>query len=151
AYLEIWWPPGVPPEQVFLTVVAPDGTTLHAGRGFVQAPPAHWSITLIEARKNGAMALVAVAPTAGSENSDARGPHGVWKISITAVPGGKGDIHLYVARADHDMGARRRARSRYLSDAAYDAARSRPPAKRDEEAPDSVIRRKGTLNGVATG
>ncbi|MDM0108755.1 hypothetical protein QTH97_27685 [Variovorax sp. J22R24] len=72
-------------------------------------------------------------------------------MSVDRIEGCTGEAHLYIARADHDMGARRRARASYLRDKASDDARFRQPALRDEEAPRSVVRRAGTLNGVATG
>lgn len=154
AFLEVWWPVDVDPAQARLTVEAPDGTVLCAASGFVEAPAARWSITLIRARKNGAMALVAVAPTAGGEGCEsaaAAGPHGIWKVSVDRIEECTGEAHLYIARADHDMGARRRARASYLRDKAWEDARFRQPALRDEEAPRSVVRRAGTLNGIATG
>ncbi|MDN8616078.1 hypothetical protein [Variovorax ginsengisoli] len=150
AFLEIWWPPGIAPEDVELTVEAPDGTGLTVtGRGFVAAPEDRWSITLIKARKNGAMALVAINPTGGAEGSCC-GRHGIWRVTVEPLEGVE-DLHMYIARADHDMGARRRARSSHLNDACYGLSRFRAASERDSEAPGSIIQRAGTLNGAATG
>jgi len=124
-----------------------------AASGFVEAPAARWSITLIRARKNGAVALVAIAPTAGGEGfgaAVAAGPHGIWKVSIDRIAECTGEA-TSTLRAQTTMGARRRARASYLRDDASDDARFCQPARLDEEAPRSVVRRAGTLNGIATG
>ena len=60
------------------------------------------------------------------------------------------EIHLYVARSDPSMGARRRAHSSYLTDSKLDDARFRSPAFKDDEAPGSAIASRGTLTGLAT-
>ncbi len=167
AFLKLWWPPGVRTDSVQLTVEAPDGTSLRIGgpgtrdaAGFHPQRAGHWSVTIINAPRNtardapdsGAMALLAVAPTGGLGSTTNRGPHGTWKIAIAKLPAGKhGEIHLYAARADHAMGGHRRAVANYLNDGFCDAARFGQPAKRDDEAAHSVIRRAGSLNGASTG
>jgi len=81
-----------------------------------------------------------------------RGPHGAWTIAFASNQASvHGDIHIYVARATHNMGARRGAKASYLTDAKLEDNRFVAPAKRFDEAPGSKIRREGTLSGIATG
>jgi hypothetical protein len=150
AFLEIWWPKSIAPSEARLRVVPPSGPGVDVTPGTNVSSP-NWFATLIQPVGQGAMALVVVHPTDGF-NSGVRGPHGRWRIDLDPGPSGKdGEVHLYVARADHNMGARRRAKASYLSDGALASARFVSPEKRYAEAIGSVIRRAGTLNGLSTG
>jgi hypothetical protein len=149
AFLEVWWPKGIPPSSARLRVTPPGGSTVEIlpGQPWAQT---NWYARL---RKVGTStkALLVVHPTE-DRNPAFRGRHGKWTIEFKPGQASvKGDIHVYLARADHNMGARRRAKASYLTDAALVSSRFVPPDRRFDEAPGSAIRREGTLNGVATG
>jgi hypothetical protein len=157
AFLEVWWPKSVAPNHAHLRVVSP------SGRVIVPAPPpppqpagspapkVKETCSLTQPPNQGALALLTVSPTAEPDIA-MRGEHGRWRLVFAPVTSGIDDaIHVYVGRSDHNMGRRRRAKASRLSDAGLAAARFRAPALRAAEAPGSLIRRSGTLSGIATG
>jgi len=170
-FLEVWWPTGTAIEDARITVQAPDGLELSnigsndgqgAGSGghgvfgqcddpwhLVVVPhpgPAHPSLRQ--------MAMLALGPTrAGSPSGCAARPaqHGSWRINVKRVTASSstGDVHVYIARNTANMGARRRSKDGYLHDPDYEANRQgRAPGRPVED--NSVVRRKGTLNGIGT-
>lgn len=151
AFIELWWPHGVPMGDVCLRVTPPSGPSVSIAPGKTIATDKTWWVKLKTIGQS-AKALVVVHPTGGFAKTATRGQHGRWKIEIDPTPSGAdGDIHVYVARADHNMGARRRAKGSYLSDAALEVGRYVAPSKRFDEVANSAIRRSGTMNGIATG
>jgi hypothetical protein len=151
AFIELWWPSPVTPSQANLWISPPGGAAVKVTPGMANPPNGSWWARI---RKVGAYtkALLVVHPTAGPVKTFAAGLHGRWKIRIDPTASGPpGTVQAYVARADHNMGARRRARASRLSDPGLEAARFVAPAYRYNEAANSVIERQGTLNGVATG
>jgi hypothetical protein len=78
--------------------------------------------------------LLVVNPTGGKQGQ--KGRHGRWQIVIDAAPEGVDrDVDVYVARADHNMGARRRAKASYPTDTALEEQRFVAPSERFKEAP----------------
>ncbi|MDM0045707.1 hypothetical protein QTH91_14550 [Variovorax dokdonensis] len=152
AFIELWWPKGVLPGAAALRITAPGKASVAIEPGKNAAPDKSWWARL---KKIGdcVKVLVVVRPTyAPGPSGRMPGQHGRWHFEIAPTPSGiDGSVHAYVARANHNMGARRRAKASYLCDAALQASRFVAPASREEEALDSAIRRVGTLNGLATG
>lgn len=148
-FLEVWWPQGFPMAAVRLRVTPPGGAAIDVIGTGPSDNRIHWELDTLGGSPR---LLLSVHPT---EEPDPawRGPHGTWTLEVGAsgLPASPEDVHVYVARADHNMGARRRARPSYLYDAALDASRFVAAAQRDAEAKNSSIRRAGTLSGVATG
>lgn len=148
-FIELWWPKAVTPAGVRLRVQPPGGPSAAVSVGPPTSPDGTWSASIGQIG-GWTTALLVVHPTGGKQAP--HGPHGRWRIEIDASVGGAaGDIDVYVARADHNMGARRRAKASYLTDAALERQRFGPPADRFKEAPLSSIRRAGTFSGIATG
>jgi hypothetical protein len=58
---------------------------------------------------------------------------------------------VYVARADHNMGTKRRAQPSYLREDAYEESRRSVKAEYDDTVSDSIVQKCGTLNGAGTG
>ena len=147
-FLEIWWPNGVDPERANVTVAPPGGPAAPVPVGDSFTGKFSTSLLTVGAST---MALLVVSPTEDKDPKQ-RGPHGAWTIAFASNPASvHGDIHIYVARTTHNMGARRRAKASYLTDAKLEDNRFVTPAKRFDEAPGSKIRREGTLSGIATG
>lgn len=96
------------------------------------------------------MALLAVAPTEVWGGRRAAAPHGEWRIECRVRAGGPLPLVAYVARNGTDLGVRTRSRPSFLSDAAYDPRRA-VRAALDDERPEALVRRRGSLSGVATG
>jgi hypothetical protein len=151
AFIELWWPDGVALDDARLRVTPPSGPAVDVLPGQNIATDMTWWVKL-KAVGSAVAALVVVHPTGGFARHAAKGQHGRWILEIDPAPSGAdGDVHLYVARADHNMGARRGATASRLTDAALEAGRYVAPAQRNEDVIGSSIRRAGTLNGIATG
>lgn len=158
-FLEVWWPAGTPMADVDLTVRSPGGAWLRF-EGAILPPdgtgallPADaarsWGITVVPHGQR-VMALLALAPTRPSKERTSP-LHGRWRIEVKAAPRAPADepVHVYVARNTANMGGRRRAPDSYLVDPAYEATRhGRWPR---EEPASSIVRREGTISGIATG
>lgn len=148
SFVELWWPQGTLPEAVRLIVTPPGGS----GIEIATRPVRHrlgW-FSCLKKVGPGAMALLVVPPTAGARPS----MHGRWTIEVQPRQRSQplaDAVHAYLARADHNMGARPRARAGRFEDEALRRSRCRPPKERFEEVDSSAIRRAGTLNGIATG
>ena len=152
AFIQLWWPTGVALNSVALTITAPGAAPVVVKPGKNAAPDKSWWARL-KVIGPYAKVLVVVHPTCGpGPGGSMPGPHGRWHFELPPTPGGaQADVHAYVARADHNMGARRRAKASYLSDLKLAQGRFRAPGKRDDDVAASAIRRSGTLNGMATG
>ncbi|MBS0343959.1 MAG: hypothetical protein JSS56_25935, partial [Proteobacteria bacterium] len=96
------------------------------------------------------------APAPGSlPNQDdlPPGPHGNWQLELS-IDAADVQAHAYIARSDPNMGARLAAKPTRFVDAAWEKAQG---AKADYRLVDgvrdlngSLVRRDGTLNGIAT-
>jgi hypothetical protein len=151
AFIELWWPSFVALETVHLWITPPGSAAVKVTPGMANPPNGPWWAGIKTVGKY-AKALLVVHPTAVPVKTFAAGLHGCWKIKIDPTPlGPAGTVDAYVARADHNMGARRRSTASRLSDPGLEAARFVAPKDRYEEAANSVVRRQGTLNGIATG
>ncbi len=150
AFVELWWPASVSPAKARLRVVPPSEAPVDIVAGTPSHPDGTWwaSIKTVGAWTK---ALLIVHPTDGAGGVH-RGRHGRWSLEIDpTLGGGQGCIDVYVARADHNMGAKRRAKASRLTDDGLQMARFVSAKDRYAEAKGSVIRRAGTLNGLATG
>ena len=156
-FLEIWWPEGTRLEDVDITVYSPEGQLL---RFKGTNPPQDWHGGLINANDNTwgitvvphggrFMALLALAPTRPTHRHCAPA-HGRWRIDVgTASVAEDRPVHVFLARNAANMGGRRRSPDGHLHDPNYEATRhGRWPR---EEPKNSLVRREGTLNGIATG
>jgi hypothetical protein len=151
AFLEVWWPRSVALADVRMRVRPPSGPAVDLVPGMNPPSLLRWAALLLPTLDSGPMALLVVHPTEFGDAS-LRGLHGTWTLEFDRPScGAAGDIHVYVARADHNMGARRRARANYLTDDPYEAHRFVTASQRDDEATGSAVRRAGTLNGLASG
>jgi hypothetical protein len=149
AFIEVWWPKSVPPSAARLRLRSPSGRVIGVVPGASAPSPGEFCV-LTQPPGQGAMALLVVNPTGGF-GAVSRGEHGRWRLDFGAGTCPGEPIDIYVGRADHNMGRPRRARASYLTDDAATAARFVAPARQDDEAAGSAIRRAGTLSGIATG
>ena len=107
-----------------------------------------WTITSDKQR-----ILVAVAPNCLHRNDRDPAPAGLWSVSISAViphPGGR--IEAWIQRDVSPIGSRLQGRQSYFDDPDYARFTHTGHVRaRDPSNSLSVVRRSGTLNGIATG
>lgn len=79
--------------------------------------------------------------------------HGDWKIKVTGI-GAPAHVHAYVARSDPNMGVRSGAKRSYFVDQNWElnhsAAAGCKYGEGEFDKAGSLIRRDGSLNGIAT-
>jgi len=153
SFLEIWWPA----QASLITLTPPQGNAIPvpAAVGFtniVHAGAVVGGVTVILHWSGKTMALVAIHPTANRMATVVNAPHGRWGIQIQAQSEkDSGQAHIYVARADHNMGQKRKAVASYLWDQKYEEMRRKKDGMDAADPAGSSVKREGTLNGIATG
>lgn len=171
AFLQCWLPAGAELAGLRLHLQAPDGqTTVVAADGCAvlsaaasAAPVATLLHLARSSRGDGAMALVALAPT---EHPDARlacAPCGLWRLGASIAEGQTlaEPVHVYLARNDQDLGTRLRGRpsslwaepdpARHLAPARDDAGLRHDPLRPGAASGAAArLRRRGSTNGIAT-
>lgn len=95
---------------------------------------------------DGAMILLQVAATAARGSGQPLAPAGNWTIELlNAAAAPLSEVHAYIARNEPDIGMQRRGRgSEFVDPPGWNQGRLRPP--RDDEYPQGVVRRRGTMN-----
>jgi hypothetical protein len=101
----------------------------------------------------GTMALVALAPSQSFNPAAALAPHGIWSIEIrnTAAAPLTRPVEAWIDRDDFNLGTMVRGRQSYFSDPLYDPLRYLKAATDDVAGSKALVRRRGTLTGIATG
>ena len=96
-------------------------------------------------------ALVTWAPTERFKREVARAPAGDWRIEVRSMLGSDQAVHLYIARNQKNPDALLRGRQAFFVDeGGYDPCRYQREREDDPDPPQSPIRRRGTLNSLAT-
>lgn len=97
-------------------------------------------------------ALVTWAPTDRFAAGVVRAPAGDWQIAVRSRSGSDEAVHFYIARNQVNADALFRGRQAFfLDDGGYDPDRHLRARKEDPDPPQSAIRRRGSLNSLATG
>ena len=97
-------------------------------------------------------ALVTWAPTERFADGVVRAPAGDWQIAVRSRSGSNEAIHFYIARNQTNPDALPRGRQAFfVDDGVYGRDRHLRVPKDDPDPPQSPIRRRGTLNSLATG
>lgn len=101
---------------------------------------------------HGAMVLVALAPSS-SFGTNPLAPHGIWRIEVknkgaTAL---SKPVHAWIDRDDFNLGTMVRGRQSHFEDPLYDPLRYLKAATDDTPGSGALVRRRGTLTGIATG
>ena len=120
-------------------------------------------------RGEGPMALIAVGPTEQAQEPRARrtrdpAPHGEWQIELRTSSSLEEPVHAYIARNDMGLNTPQRGEQSYFQDDDdVDSYLRSPIDDADVQNEDDqrlfgernsqtvVVRRRGTLNGIATG
>jgi Subtilase family len=103
--------------------------------------------------KSGALALVALAPSESFNPATALVPHGLWTIEIrnTAAAALAKPVQAWIDRDDFNLGTMVRGRQSYFADPLYDPLRYLKAATDDIAGSKALVKRRGTLTGIATG
>jgi hypothetical protein len=154
SFLEIWWPTGTDMANIEIELTAPDGVVFSSMPNKIVTNVVNAqiisSITLMH-QGNNLMALIALLPTYSKKFASGTAPHGIWKIKCKSTVPMTDQIHAYIARSDHNMGATRKAKSSYFRDPVYEAVRSHKSAETVNLIPNSAVQKYGTLSGLCTG
>src|SRR5262249_49925159 len=102
-------------------------------------------------RKETTEALVTWAPTERFAKEVVRAPAGDWRIEGRSRSGPNEAVHFYIARNQTNPAALFRGRQAFFVDeGGYDPNRYQRARTEDPEPPQSPIRRRGSLNSLAT-
>ena len=162
SHLQLWLPADA--QALHLTVVTPDAAAVSwtgwsSSHRLVDAAGA--TVGSVACQPPGALgprALVqlSIAPTAAIGGGVALAPAGLWRIVVANPLGASavGDMHAWVQRDDTAPGLRKRGRQSYFDDPHYQRFDDTGRLIDDDADPataDSIVRRGGTLNAIATG
>lgn len=179
SYLELWVPKDAtdldltltPPDADPLTAITPDATTpkvlVDPATGHAVMRVTHDAIDATAALgahggcDGKARVLIAVAPTLHMPDESRPGSHrppapcGLWTVTLSATLPTKGQrIEAWIQRNDSLFAYRQRGRQSYFDDPAYQRFDARGDHLQDDPhraPPTSVVRRQGTISGIATG
>lgn len=158
-FVQLWFPQGATQLEVKLT--PPDGTAspwMTAGSAKVWPDTSHPSCGIVYAPHTsrgtlGTMVLIALAPSTTFKPAQPIVPHGLWAIEVrnkgvaaTAKP-----VHAWIDRDDFNLGTLARGRQSHFVDPFYDPLRYLKAATDDTPGSPALVRRRGTLTGIATG
>ena len=173
SFLQAWMPQGskaqirVAPPGHKLASMAWIAVDTVATWPALQGPIATIVNLAVSSRGDGAMALIAIAPTEQAKDpaADPRdaAPHGEWQIEFSADRA-QGVIHAYIARNDMGLNLPLRGQQSYFQDDDDVDRYLRSPID-DADAANAddlrlfgassrrgvAVRRRGTINGIATG
>jgi hypothetical protein len=151
--VEIWLPHGPPAGRLQVTVIAPDGaanTPLGEIPGKEKIGTALGEISYAYSAAGRGWFRISIEPTARIDGVGFVAPSGLWTIRLHNVGLQSGAvIHAFVARDQAPYGYPARGRQSYFDDPLYkrydDAGR---PIEVDNA---SIVKRAGSMNGMATG
>lgn len=159
SHVEIWLPLGTDTAKVTINVTAPDGTPSGAFVAGVTQDlfSGTQKVGQAEYRPPGdagkrALVRLSLGPTGAPDGSVPLAPAGLWRITIDNANGSTRLrlIDAWIQRDDAAPGYLRRGRQSYFDDPAYQRYDSlgRPM---EYDRPASYVKRKGSLNAIATG
>lgn len=164
SYLEIWYPQGETPDAYQLTITAPDGEVFHpvnagsqntrpgnGGTGVTDPRPKtkqpYCAISTEKYRNMRWRVVLAIAPTEPRNLKKPAAPAGYWQIEMARnAPNAKGGsaVQLWIQRDENfGQGATGAKQSVFAARAEDDLYAG--------EMPVPLIRRFGSMNGMATG
>jgi hypothetical protein len=153
------WTDNANASGVTVTLTSPSGAVYSSATGPTPPPPGtfpspYTGVYAPVVRGSHTMWLLAVQPTRLDTDPSLSAEHGDWKIKVTGIRA-RAQIHAYVARSDPNMGVRTGAKRSYFVDHKWELTRSAEAgcnyAGGEFDKSGSLLRRDGTLNGIATG
>lgn len=158
-FVQLWLPQGATDTQIKLT---PPGATpspwIAPGDAQMWPDAAKPACGIIYAphtsRGNiGTMVLIALAPTSSFRPQTTLVPHGLWQIEMrnTGTTALAKPVQVWIDRDDFNLGTLVRGRQSHFVDPSYDPLRYLKAATDDTPGSPALVRRRGTLTGIATG
>jgi Subtilase family len=159
SFVQLWLPPGATQVKVMITPPGIDPSPwISAGDAVAWPDAANPACGIVFAPRTargtlGTMALVALTPATSFRPNAALAPHGLWKIEIenSASSALAAPIHVWIDRDDFNLGTLVRGRQSHFVDPEYDPLRYLKAATDDTPGSQALVRRRGTLTGIATG
>jgi hypothetical protein len=99
----------------------------------------------------GTVALIALQPSATFDAARVVAPHGLWEIEIHNTGNASAVVQAWIDRDDFNVGTMVRGRQSHFEDARYDPLKYLRSARDDSPNSEALVRRRGTLTGIATG
>ncbi len=158
SFVQLWLPQDAQQVEVKITPPGlPASPWIKPGDAIVSPSTANPSCGVIYAPhtsrgNHGTMVLVALSPCS-SFKSKPLAPHGIWTVEVkneAATPLSQ-PVHAWVDRDDFNLGTMVRGRQSYFVDPLYDPLRYLKSATDDTPGSAALVRRRGTLTGIATG
>lgn len=158
-FVQLWLPADAPHVQLQLTPPGnPPSPWMAAGDAKVW-PDAHKPACGIVYAPQvsrgtvGTMILIALEPTSSFRPMKALVPHGLWQIEVknTATTELTAPVQVWIDRDDFNLGTLVRGRQSHFVDPFYDPLRYLKAATDDTPGSPAIVRRRGTLTGIATG
>lgn len=159
SFMQVWLPSGAaavsvcvaPPERPEAEASGP----IKVGEAVCWPSPEAPQCSVVYGRsvvhgEDGTMILLALAPTSRFGAGAAVAPHGIWSVELSNESNVPVQLDAYIARNDSDLGMQNAGRQSFLVDPAWDSERYLRAAT-DDNHPDAMVLRRGTLNGIATG
>jgi hypothetical protein len=157
-FVQLWLPPGAAKTQVKLT---PPGCTpspwIAPGEAMVWPNAAQPACGIIYPPNTsrgtvGTVVLIALEPSSSYKPKTALVPHGLWQIELRNTGAALSEpIQAWIDRDDFNLGTLVRGRQSHFVDPLYDPLRYLKAATDDTPGSQAVVRRRGTLTGIATG
>jgi subtilisin family serine protease len=163
SYLEIWMPSdGGASPALEVTVTTPTGAsstpfttgqTQYVAGNLVTAQASYYPPSAAHPLGKYALMRLSIAPTGDPDGLAALAPAGLWRIDLKNT-GRKAvkDVHAWIQRDDGAPGYPRRGRQSHFDDLRYlryDVGGR--PIEQEPAAVESYVRRRTTLNAIATG
>jgi hypothetical protein len=152
------WTDNAQASGITVTLTSPGGTVYTSPAGPISPPPnqplpPYTGVYAPVVLGSHPMWLLSVQPTRDDDNPDLTAEHGDWTVKVTGIRA-RAEVHAYVARSDPNMGARTGAKRSYFVDHKWELTRSAEAscsyAGGEFDRSGSLLRRYGTLNGIAT-
>ncbi len=159
SFVQLWLPPGATQVKIQITPPGIDPSPwIGAGDAVAWPAAANPACGVVFASRTargmqGTMVLVALAPSTSFKPFAALAPHGLWTIEIKnrASSALTKPIHAWIDRDDFNLGTQVRGRQSHFVDPLYDPLRYLEAATDDTPGSEALVRRRGTLTGIATG
>ncbi|NPC57760.1 S8 family serine peptidase [Caenimonas soli] len=158
SFVQLWMPAGTGGVRVRLTPpFSAAGPWIAAGDAQVWPQASSPACAVIypgdtSRGRSGTMALIALQSSSTFNSGSVVAPHGLWKVEVrNEGPALPAPVHAWIDRDDFNLGTLLRGRQSEFVDPLYDPLKYLRSASDDTPGSAALVRRRGTLTGIATG